>query len=584
MTRFTLALLLVFFTIGRQVSAQTPTSIPAPRPPDPQDIFAEGIEWTLIEEETLAPDPIEQDYARQVIRVFDDKIGEWGEYPFPSAVPGLQFNTDMLDNGLVRVWIHKERNEDLWPGQVFLLDPETGVYTEPPTICEGKVIRAEAGQGKWTVVYHDEEKSEAFLCQSETGEIRDVTFVSLPERAVDEWQVYPSPDQNHLVLVARQGDFYLFAYDLITEDLINLGTIRGDSDFVFSLGFVVSASRGLASVSHYYSSWPATTTYAFDINTPNSIEFAFWSWWDSIYAIQSPKRIVSVFSEDYAASNTGSYSREHKPCTLTVYDASGLHTQELGYECIPHFVRDFTASPAYQQGNFLYFLVKYSEEAVDSYLYRYDIAHDTMTELAGAVEIESILSVSPGNDYIAVLMDDNGLLDFPWNDDYCCDYTHGRQLVIISTVIGTPIYRSEPLAVYSPSQLIWTDESTVVVTSYNSEFGDQISDWLWGSMRRIRIEDEGRTIVTTSTTKYDAVSLEPSPDHQYGLDRENTLIDLRSFETITILQVGVLETYRVRMRWDQETGDLVVYVSLDSSSTKYRVALPNSTNSEQKAQ
>jgi hypothetical protein len=335
----------------------------------------------------------------------------------------------------------------------------------------------------------------------------------------------------------------------------------------------MSVSRGLMSISHY-SSWASTLYYSFELDVANSLEFAFLGWRDSVYSLRSPKHILSVFSEDYTASIAGSRSREHIPCTLTVYNAGGLRTHELGYECIPSIVDQYRASPAYQKGNFLYYLIKYREDGNQSDIFRYDIAQDTITQINGADEFEAILSVSRNNKYLVVLMDDNDLIDFPWQDpQFCCEGdTHGRHLAILDIESGQILYRSEPVGVYKASDVIWTDDENVVISA-SLVYGDDYSDWSGGYLLRISFEENYYTAYITN--QYGGIALEPSPDQQYGLSETHVLIDLQTLETIPFLSPSLPEDYAVLTRW-QEDGRLRVLVRVKddySQQVTYMVTL-----------
>ncbi len=68
----------------------------------------------------------------------------------------------------------------------------------------------------------------------------------------------------------------------------------------------------------------------------------------------------------------------------------------------------------------------------------------------------------------------------------------------------------------------------------------------------------------------DWVSLTTSP--KPWLRTDNTVVDLRNFQTIQVLRKGVEDIYDVYVQWLPE-GDLEVRVSISGTSARFRVAL-----------
>jgi hypothetical protein len=263
------------------------------------------------------------------------------------------------------------------------------------------------------------------------------------------------------------------------------------------------------------------------------------------------------------------------PCTVSVYDATGPHEHQIGTDCIPILIDPSTIAPFYHQGNSLYFLVETDRYGTKlSTLTRYDIENETTTQVGPfEIEIENIVSVSPDERYVVLLMDDNNVLDFPW-ETYptgCCQQQYGWFVTIIDSQTDDIVYLSERLGIYSSSDVTWLDNETVVIAS--GEIYIESDGFPFAPPATLRKIHLGNPLTSMSMTI--SVNLD-SPSHQYGLQEDNTVIDLRSFESVSIFQEGVLDIYSVRMYWDED-GSLLVSVKPSddsSSSTEYRVTLP----------
>jgi hypothetical protein len=559
--------LLILSCVGLAQEADAP----APWPPNPEDIFAEGVEWSVIEYE-IADGPVKIDNERKIVRVLETETNTWREYPSPVADRSL--NVGMRSDGLVNVWIYNEIGRDPLPGELFVLDPETGVYTEPPTVCEGKVIQADAGEGKWVAAHHDEAETQAFLCQSETGEQREV----LPQD-LSVWRIYPNPSGTQLVAIGQQyrssESFELYAYNLVKNTIISLGEMSHPYEIYVSAcdwlndTTVVLCSSGMQS-------WLWVRRVVFDIAQENGLQdtLSGYGWDEDTIRLEDPVRYISASVARYSGARTGTEAAD-LPCTVSVYDATGPHEHQIGTDCIPILIDPSTIAPFYHQGNSLYFLVETDRYGTKlSTLTRYDIENETTTQVGPfEIEIENIVSVSPDERYVVLLMDDNNVLDFPWETypTECCQQQYGWFVTIIDSQTDDIVYLSERLGIYSSSDVTWLDNETVVIASgeiYIESDGFPFAPP--ATLRKIHLGDPLTSMSMTISVNLD------SPNDRYGVDDDNTVIDLNSFEPITLFQDDVLEAYSVYIRWDEETGDLVVSVSLpdDSESSVYRVTLP----------
>ena len=106
-------------------------------------------------------------------------------------------------------------------------------------------------------------------------------------------------------------------------------------------------------------------------------------------------QFVRLYSDDYSASMSGSRSAEHRPCTLRIYDADGLHEFELDYECRIFRPCLLPEEQVFRRvDNMLYFFTIASEEAAITELRSYDLnlppEDPRQTAVLAVGEIEAI--------------------------------------------------------------------------------------------------------------------------------------------------------------------------------------------------
>lgn|GEM_PF-935009 len=575
--------IVVFVLIGMSgvVHAQTSDVLP-----DPEEIFVDGVEWLLIEPEVRRIAQV--DYEAHLIRLFDGDMRR--EFPYPPNVERVNGAALRLD-GMIMVtsgsvdFDFRQTNNALSPENVWLLDPETGNYERPATVCEGRVLQALPGEvGKWTVAYRDDTYEEAFLCHSQTGEMRDV----FPD-GLTEYKIFPSPDAVDLVITGRirnlPSDFLVFAYNLEADQLTSLGQISRDYDKVVEVCGWVSATKGILCSGDIYRSWPGTTYYTFDVTVPDSLVSAFGGWSNNILQIDDPPRYISLYSQNYSASITGGRGPNHMPCALKVVDAEQTLALEVGYECLPVSLNTSNQSPYYHQGDFIYFLTVDSEDATVSTLQSYNIRTLRHNQTLFTGEIETILSASPDGRYIVLIMDDSRSLDFSWRTtgEVCCFESEGHQVAILDSVHGNLVYRSEPIGVYTTKQVVWLADHIVVIAAVSgrdairiSEANDVIFLGISPSLRRITFHDDFSVEAMTNTRygldRYTEPALNTSPDNRYWLMADHKVLDLSDFQPISLLRDGIEERYSIQMKW-LERSELEVSVSNSVSTERYRVTI-----------
>lgn len=570
------------------VFAQTPT--PAPWPPNPEQIFADGVVWEEVIRPAASPAP-EVDNDARIIRVYDETQASWQEFPFPDDFDHVDY-VDRQPDGQLRMKSYKhfyyvtlslpEPEPD--PEELRILDLSTGIYTRPASVCNGRIFKADPGNGRWVVaVFDDGGEGHAILCHSETGEMRDV----LPDDYV-RWRVATSPDNSWLVLVGYSSsafpvEFHILAYDLHHDTFQTLGSIDiMTSESMPGVCGWLSDTQGVLCAAGDHN-WQAGLFYTFDVTQAESLSLASHAWGETLYTVTNPTRYVTLNSTEYSNKVTWSLG-PHRPCTLTVIDAAGVRQHELGYDCVlftpdNDFYCDYT--PGIWAGDTLYYLTTASDDAPISDLRSFNLVSETGNEALFTGEIEAILNVSPDQRYIVLLIDDNGALDR--DVDRCSDqWRGGWQVAIFDQDTGTIIYRSEPIGVYLPTQVVWLDEHTIFVSAADDFTaitvtleGDTIFLTSPSSMRRIVINrDDTLDIQITTRFALDLRDYRVAPNNRYVFS-DNTLFDMIAFEPVLVLRDDIPADYEISSRW---TDDSRLRVTVKSKTTSehvtYLITLP----------
>ncbi len=583
---FTLCLLIL---LAAPIHAQEPTPT-APWPPDPALIFADGVTWEEVQPASPAAQPapdVVNDFEQRVIRVRDEATDTWREFPYPPGVEYVNWASLHAD-GLVWLLLLSQFNytSDPRPDDVLLLDPATGEYSPPPTVCDGRVIQADPGEGEWVAAYAPGTSDHATLCHSETGEQRDV----LPADGMD-WRVSESPDGGWIILAGwiQNEEGYAYAYPSAGGDLTVLGVVPSfTSEYIGFCGWVSEEKGVLCTSSRMMPSSAATNYYAFDVTQPDSLEFLFFGW-DNIFFDWDNAQLVSFQSDDYFTYWSGSVGAG-RPCTLSIYDVVGLHQFELDYECLKlseDMVVGVDFSPQqyrlfYRQDHMLYFLTTHSEEATIAELHSYDLDLDPSApgqmEVLSIGEIETIRGLSPDQRYIVLITDTNHALDlYP----YPIDRRLGWQVTIVDRTqeFWDITYQSEPLF---PSRPIWLDNQTLVIISEEvtstHRMGEHDLDGATvtqpATIRRITLNDDGSydMLLMTDPGPGYRDSSGVSPDNQYWMYGGN-LINLRTFERAVFLRDDRPAGYTIASEWNDD-GTLQVTLRQGYESITYHVDLP----------
>jgi hypothetical protein len=502
-------------------------------------------------------------------------------YPFPIKGPEIM-KAELQEESRILVTTRYARSDSRLA--FFLLDPKTGLYqhTYVPTVCEGRVLQAAPGEGAWTIVdrrnYYRSE--DMFLCQTETGQMRQPKGINL-----EDMGLLATPNPNRILMQQyNTTDYPMFMYDAEQDLVVSLGTVSRQLDNEVSICDWFTDTKGiLCTEDGYGRDYIGRGYYEFDMMQENSIQPLFMGWSGTISSLSNPKRYFSVYDAQYTGHQIGT-AIDSYACVLSIYDAAGLRDHFLGNVCIPRLTWQYGSSLFFWHGDHLYYLTTKAQQKASS-LHYYDLETDQISEPLLSGEVESIISVSPDERYIALVLDDNGRLDFAWDSEYCC--ANPMPLGILDTQTGDIVYRSEPMGIYYASQVQWIDDATAIVAvseSYRSSRYDRESLETPASTRRINL---GETDVTESITtdyhcEYEVMGYPSnlagtlSPDNHYCIADSRFLLDLETFEDIPIMNAAALDAYRVSLGWDTDgilTATVTTHDNWERSIT-YLVTLP----------
>jgi hypothetical protein len=256
-----------------------------------------------------------------------------------------------------------------------------------------------------------------------------------------------------------------------------------------------------------------------------------------------------------------------------------INQQDLGYECLPILLNHDWNVPFYRINDTLYYLSTASESSTISTLASFNVRTKTINRLIYTGEIESIVGLSPDEKYIVFLLDDNGILDFPWRPMACCDGSYNYQLVILEVERQHIVYVSEPIGVYSAAQVHWIDSRTLAVFASNTIHSHSATDegytlqyGLPASIRRIAF---GETIAVSITNAYSVNPyIDPSLQGHYFITEDQQLIDFCTFEPVPIFRDDIPETYLIWFDFDNDGLQVNVQERDNySNSVTYRVTL-----------
>ncbi|HEX2623465.1 MAG TPA: hypothetical protein VHL11_25060 [Phototrophicaceae bacterium] len=583
MRKFSLMFLLLIGLLPSQVYAQTGT--PSPKLPV---IFVDGIQV----EQLQVPVTVNQSlydivWQNKTIQIRAALDAEWQSFPFPDDIEPVECMT-LRSDGL---WTVQARcfGMDIEPepaslNTVRLLDPVTGIYTIPETICDGQ-LKASAGEGVWVYVI-DPKSQLTGLCFTENGELRGNLPVNI------HWNDQNSPDlslnKDYLVL---QGDddhdeqkntIHFYSYRLIDNQIISLGTVDLATAGVRTW---FDSTRGIISGTNGFDGYPefGFELYRFDVTQPESIEYGFWNFESKVHMLyfdEEAERYESVSTYRQITSETGSRG-EFVPCTLSLLDAESAASYILGNHCVllPYRGEDAVENSytnAYRAANRYYYLAAKSEESTLSRLMYFDLADLKVYDTGHYAEIDSISSISPDGRYVVLEYGEDRILN---NLQHCCTSGMTGWAGIYDLEQGKIIYISDPA---TNIRSVWLDSETVLVVSdsgfrgirADEETGDVFYIGVSG-FRRIMITNDDAdpenvtvTAFTSTTFPVDDFRLNDlSADHRYMLS-EYGVIDLETFKFIPIVKSDVASN-QFNFEWEDNT--LLALVWDGGQELQYRV-------------
>jgi hypothetical protein len=561
----------------------------APWPPDPNEIFEDDVQWEkVIPTETPQP-RVQIDDERQVIQLLDSTGTLIRKFDFPPDVHKIE-EAIRIPGDLIQIKALTEASNP-FSKKFFLLDTKTGKYSSAPTVCDGQRIHTNIGAPQWTLI---ENGDKYFLCDTETDTQRDV----LPDH-LESWNLFgSSEDHQWLFLWARDEEYccnyHMFSYHISDNQFTRLGLIPPNWDDSFSVSNWISSTKGLICRYTFHQYIPRSC-YAFDLNESDSLAYVFSGWPESMFHLDDPIRFGAFYSDIYFALITGGGFSQHTPCGLVLYDNNGRDQKGFGYECVPLMLDAYKLAPYLQRDDVLYFLTTNKRllseirEAKDSVLKSYNVRELKGNYFLYKGEIESVLSISPDHHYAVLLLDDNGVLDFPLQP-YKISGDRGWKVGILDMKSRQLVYQSEPLGVYASSQVIWLDDHTVIIasTSYSETVPATHPEHpktypTASTLLRIQLDPFSPSPEIHTSTEFayrprGAIDINTSSNGCYLLLDDHRVVNLYTFEEGAVLQEDSQQSeYDFTFLWREDNQ---IYVSIRSKEDTgdyigYEITLPD---------
>jgi hypothetical protein len=403
----------------------------APWPPNPEDIFAEGVEieniWITDSEGSTQVQPNQ-------IRAFtiNGKTYPWPENFEDAWVDDASFDESPFNvvEGMSYIFaIQKGESE----AQSWQLNLSTGDYR----LYEADTIATKCGEisiyglsEKWLFF---EDRQGVHLCQPSTGFLSkalpdDVNWnvdkisdmpVGISESTDGEWLAFFGYESDTVGLQTS-----LYSYYLPTQQLTNLGTfVRDPHNLTFFLWVdtqVLFSTRDMPE-------WSTTYIYIADAARSNSLEFATQRFRYAPEYYDNPPRFEFIRGTEGGNSIAD--------CTWIRYDISSRREQsyKLGSLCDAEYgVVDGTGYYRDVQPAF----------APEAALVRFNPITKTREELFRA-EIEAIEWVSTDERYAVLILDSNSRVDaIPFYPVYMWGTPQNPYLALVSLVSGEILYQT----------------------------------------------------------------------------------------------------------------------------------------------
>ena len=549
----------------------------APWPPDPDAIFAEGVE--VVEAQIMEENPRRRnefpyvDNAARMIYIYDEATTAWLEYPYAEdieAIYGIRERSDGTYVIRIAELSPEEFNQFPAASVSLIFNPATREFSPPEAVCDDQ-IRTLPGETQWRF-YVNPADEQTYLCSTETGELEgplpdELTWSNDLDAGGQPPRLSPDGRWAAFFGYGSERGYLVYGYEFTTDTLNELGVIDARLDHTIGIGQWVSNTQGAA---YKLSNWVYIPGlyYAFDVTRPGSLEFALAGWPNFD---EGRLRYEDVTSSYRLIRTTGSVPQVYVPCALTVYDSAGIRQYPFGYHCIPIAGDLDNCSDALRMENGYLYLRQDEGNSAFSNLVYFDLQTERFAEILTG-EIERILSTSPDGRYIALVTDTNGNLDLATQ---CGDRWYGlgdARIAVFDREIQTFIYSPET-AGFAGNKVIWYDSSAFLVyisdsiQTFQVEGSDSITANAFSdSVRLVTIRSDNTVHASTIYARNIPESLWPSPDQRHVI-AEYSVIDFQSGSIVPVLQDNAPRNYRIRLFW-AEDGALSASVRPDFNDNR----------------
>ncbi len=557
-----------------------------PWPPDPEAIFAQGVE-------VIGANPIVDNQSR-VIHVYRDRA--WRSYPY--LYQFVDINQDgfssptVLKDGSIVLDVNERIRDDLVEARIWILNPFTGEFSRFPTLCgEEPFYRLwwqAVANAQWTYYIADAERYH--LCNIQTGKLSP----ALPDWT-DWWggsdsiiershQPVASPDGEYIIFFGsgflacsmNTSDTLVVAYEISTQRFINLGIGCGhDTAYVHAW---LNDTQAIV----YTGDMPSTFQRGcslVDVTQEESLNGIIAS--DGFEVgpryYEDPPRFERLWipAEEM---NRHEYPVPRGPCRLTIAYVVGLEyaEQELGNDCV-QMIR-------LEDGTYFY-----RDTQPDSGELAAVVHFDPQTTQHTPVvsgEIEWIRSISPNGRFALVFTDDNGRLDEDTSTYYHLDW-HGMthpQFAIYDLSTGMRVYRVDADETFEYNIYSRWVSDDILLLSFPSDSA---------GIARIVLLRDGKAIESVIDN---AIALSPggwnllSDNRLLVSDDENIpeVYDLITKRTVSVLRAQI-PTYQIQTYTGESLSDLIfIHVcepGADASShcARFTIRLPQPASQQPKA-
>jgi hypothetical protein len=436
-------------------------------PPDPDDLFAPGVEIVRV-------DPVADNNAR-VLYLYES--GEWRAYPYPDDFNAIGFPEGDSEN-IARphvyerpdgLWFVFERDVEKWYRyHTWTLDPATGAFArvDPPCGVD-RELDQQSGNSVLTEVLEDEHTPFAdawvfvqtpratMLCSMLSGAKTRMLPDNVVRWAYAAVPLLPavSPDGRYVVFMTNywqpdSNHYEVYSYRPDTGDLIDLGRIYPDLSNDFDFLLWLDDTHFAFSFSDM-PEWSGRNVYAGDASQPASVDYAasMLRFWPCIRSDPPSVEGLDAAMEDGPSAG---------PCFLEHYDA--LTRQRTLYDTGD--LCDYGVPIPDGSGDRLHRTISPAAALV-----RYGL--DTGARMFLFIgEVETVGAVSPGGSYAVIGLGRNGTIDIGQDPDpNSMGYRFGEEyvdsVVKVYVIIGL---NTGMLIGEFPRFAQWFTDDTFIVT------------------------------------------------------------------------------------------------------------------------